>query len=77
MCVVETSTAGREYKVRDMAQADFGYARRRRDDAMRCDAKRDFCARLLRYGGCGRSRAVTARDARRRRETRENDRGKL
>lgn len=25
MCVVETSSAGREYKVRDMAQADFGY----------------------------------------------------
>ena len=24
MCVVETSSAGREYKVRDMAQADFG-----------------------------------------------------
>jgi len=28
MCVVETSTAGREYKVRDMAQADFGCVRR-------------------------------------------------
>jgi len=27
MCVVETSTAGREYKVRDMAQADFGCVR--------------------------------------------------
>ena len=25
MCVVKTSSAGREYKVRDMAQADFGY----------------------------------------------------
>jgi len=24
MCVIETSSAGREYKVRDMAQADFG-----------------------------------------------------
>ena len=24
MCVIETTTAGREYKVRDMAQADFG-----------------------------------------------------
>ena len=28
MCVIETSSAGREYKVRDMAQADFGYVRR-------------------------------------------------
>lgn len=27
MCVVETSSAGREYKVRDMAQADFGCVR--------------------------------------------------
>jgi len=27
MCVIETSSAGREYKVRDMAQADFGCAR--------------------------------------------------
>jgi len=28
MCVIETTTAGREYKVRDMAQADFGCVRR-------------------------------------------------
>jgi hypothetical protein len=77
MCVIETSTAGREYKVRDMAQADFGCARldATRRDATRCDAMRR--AGLLRDGGCGRSRAETARDARKRWETRENDRGKL
>jgi hypothetical protein len=59
MCVIETSTAGREYKVRDMAQADFGCVARAtrstrdRDarDAMRCAmaaaSDRDATARAM------------------------------
>ena len=74
MCVVETSTAGREYKVRDMAQADFGYARRRRRDATRCDAMfaRDFCALAAATIARGDGSATREDDGRREKTIEEN-----
>jgi hypothetical protein len=39
MCVIETSTAGRDYKVKDMAQADFGKRPSRTDSGLPSEKK--------------------------------------
>lgn len=65
MCVIETSSAGREYKVRDMAQADFGYVRRssRRVAWRRGRTDGDSKAREARGRGGGIARAIARVEA--------------